>query len=134
MRTLGLLVALIALATPPGAAAEEVPAAAPVASFAPPRFAEDALSYVYGPDYRNPFVVTPSQPDGASIARQHLELKHVDAWKYGHDFVEIVLKKSNEVEPAAGGGAGLVGGGCGAEGWGGWDGGGSAPVARSALR
>jgi len=45
--------------------------------------------YVYGPDYRKPFITTPSQPDGADISRNAIEFKHVDAWKYGHNLVEI---------------------------------------------
>ena len=62
--------------------------------------------YVFGPAYRNPFTITPSQPDGADISRNAIEFKHVDAWKYGHNVVEIIIKKSSDVEPAAGGGDG----------------------------
>jgi len=65
--------------------------------------------YVFGPAYRNPFTTTPSQPGGADISRNAIEFKHVDAWKYGHNFVEIIIKKSSDVEPAAGGGTGAVG-------------------------
>lgn len=82
---------------------------APEAPYRPPTFADDTLMYVFGPAYRNPFTVTPSQPDGADISRHAIELKHVDSWKYGHNIVEIVFKKSSEVEPAAGGGEGAAG-------------------------
>jgi hypothetical protein len=77
--------------------------------FKPPTFADDTLMYVFGPKYRNPFITTPSQPDGADISRNNIELKHIDAWKYGHNLVEIIIKKSSEVEPAAGGGTGALG-------------------------
>ena len=65
--------------------------------------------YVYGPAYRNPFIITPSQPDGADISRHAVEIKHVDAWKYGHNLLEVIIKKSSDVEPAAGGGTGAMG-------------------------
>ena len=65
--------------------------------------------YVFGPAYRNPFITTPSQPDGADISRNAIEFKHVDAWKYGHNLVEVIIKKSSDVEPAAGGGDGAMG-------------------------
>jgi hypothetical protein len=77
--------------------------------FRPPTFADDTLMYVFGPAYRNPFTTTPSQPDGADISRNTLEFKHVDAWRYGHNLVEIIIKKASDVEPAAGGGEGAMG-------------------------
>ena len=88
---------------PAGAAPGTTPA------FRPPTFADDTLMYVYGPHYRNPFTVTPSQPDGADISRNAIEFKHVDAWKYGHNLADVIIKKSSDVEPAAGGGDGAVG-------------------------
>ncbi len=81
----------------------------PAPSFKPPTFADDTMMYVFGPDYRNPFIASPSQPEGADISRNAIEFKHVDAWKYGHNLAEIIIKKANGVEPAAGGGDGAVG-------------------------
>jgi hypothetical protein len=75
----------------------------------PPTFADDTLTYVFGPAYRNPFITSPEQPDGADISRNALELKHLDAWRYGHNVFEVMLKKSSAVEPAAGGGTGTFG-------------------------
>lgn len=96
--------------------AEKPPAHAPAGgpdgaapSFRPPTFADDTVMYVYGPAYRNPFIITPSQPDGADISRHAVEVKHVDAWKYGHNLLEVIIKKSSDVEPAAGGGTGAMG-------------------------
>jgi nucleoside-specific outer membrane channel protein Tsx len=80
-----------------------------VPSFKPPTFADDTVTYVFGPAYRNPFITTPSQPDGADISRHAVEVKHVDAWKYGHNLIEVIIKKSSDVEPAAGGGTGTLG-------------------------
>ena len=78
-------------------------------SFKPPTFSDDTLMYVFGPDYRNPFITSSSQPDGADISRNAIEFKHVDAWKYGHNLVEVIIKKSSHLEPAAGGGDGTLG-------------------------
>jgi len=77
-------------------------------SFKLPIFVNNALAYVYGPDYRTPFVATASQPQGADIARSALEFAHVDAWKYGHNLADLTVKQSNAVEPAAGGGSGTM--------------------------
>jgi hypothetical protein len=98
--------------TPTGKGPAQAQAGAPESaapSFRPPTFADDTVMYVYGPAYRNPFIITPSQPDGADISRHAVEVKHVDAWKYGHNLVEIIIKKSSDVEPAAGGGTGAMG-------------------------
>ena len=96
---------------------EAQPSGAPVTAgttpatpaFKPPTFADDTVMYVYGPGFRNPFTTTPEQPGGADIARHAIEFKHIDAWKYGHNLVEVMLKQSSDVEPAAGGGSGAVG-------------------------
>src|SRR5512143_1491440 len=78
-----LIVTLLSAAAVPRAAGDEgqgtrpadgtavpAPAGAPqgtAPSFKPPTFADDTLMYVFGPKYRNPFIATPSQPDGADI-------------------------------------------------------------------
>jgi uncharacterized iron-regulated membrane protein len=101
-----------ASAGPTDRSSVKAPVSAPqgaAAPFRPPTFADDTLRYVYGPHYRNPFITTPEQPDGADIARNAIELKHVDAWKYGHNLVEVIIKKSSDIEPAAGGGTGALG-------------------------
>jgi hypothetical protein len=81
----------------------------PAPTLKPPTFTDSTVSYVAGPAYRNPFVASASQPDGADILRHAVEFKHVDAWKYGHNAIEIAIKKSDGTEPAGGGGAGAVG-------------------------
>jgi hypothetical protein len=90
----------------PGHAAEG-PASSDDA-FKLPLYVNNALAYVYGPDYRTPFVTSAAQSQGADIARSALDFGHVDAWKYGHNLAEITLKKSNAVEPAAGGASGAT--------------------------
>jgi hypothetical protein len=114
-----VLVVLLMSSPIPSASAQEqptgggatAPAAAPAASqgVKPPLFADDTLMYVFGPAYRNPFVVSPSQPDGADIQRNAIEFKHIDAWKYGHNAIDIIVKKADDIEPAAGGGTGAAG-------------------------
>jgi hypothetical protein len=115
------LLALVAAVAAPCAAAAQGPdqgaaagqSASPIAGapqgFKPPTFADDTLAYVVGPAYRNPFIATSSQPDGADIVRNAVEFKHVGAWRYGHNAIEIIIKKSSDVEPAAGGGTGALG-------------------------
>ncbi len=78
-------------------------------SFTPPTFADNTVTWVFGPAFRNPFVVSATQPDGADISRHGIEFKHVDAWKYGQNLVEIMINKSSRTEPAAGGGDGVMG-------------------------
>jgi hypothetical protein len=97
--------------TTPADSTSAAPSPTPTAprSFKPATSADDTLMYVFGPRYRNPFITTPSQPDGADISRSAMEFKHIDAWKYGHNLVEVIIKKSSDVEPAAGGGTGVVG-------------------------
>jgi hypothetical protein len=109
-----LVLALLSTLAAPQAAAQEgqAPAGAPggaAPSFKPPTCADDTLMYVFGPAYRNPFITSSSQPDGADISRHAIEFKHIDAWRYGHNLVEIIIKKSSDVEPAAGGGDGTLG-------------------------
>jgi hypothetical protein len=120
-----LIVALLLVATQPRAAAaggqepqtasapaDRATAAAPqhaAAGFKPTTFADSTVMYVFGPAYRNPYITTPSQPDGADIQRNAIEFKHVDAWRYGHNAIDIIIKKSSDVEPAAGGGTGALG-------------------------
>jgi hypothetical protein len=100
---------LLALALSFAAGASRAAADETARAFKPPTFADDTLMYVFGPAYRNPYTTTPAQPDGADISRNTLEFKHVDAWKYGHNLAEIIIKKSSGVEPAAGGGTGTLG-------------------------
>lgn len=111
MRTTSLLFVTLLSAAAPCAAADEGQATpqATAPSFKPTTFADDTLMYVFGPSYENPFVTTPSQPGGADISRSAIEFKHIDAWKYGYNLVEIIIKKSSDVEPAAGGGTGTQG-------------------------
>jgi len=71
-------------------------------------FADDTLMYVLGPYYRNPFVTTPDEPAGADIARHAIEFKHIDTWRYGHNLVDVIIRKSSDAEPAAGGGTGAL--------------------------
>jgi hypothetical protein len=94
--------------SPASAAPSTVAPEAPGDAFKLPLFVNDALAYVFGPDYRAPFIASAAQPGGADIARSAVEFGHVDAWKYGHNLIEISLRKSAAVEPAAGGASGAT--------------------------
>lgn len=104
---------LSAIVAPAASAGEAQATASPppdtAHSFKPPTFSENTVTYAYGPNYRNPFIKSASQPDGADIARNSITFTHFDAWKYGHNFVDVIFKSSNAVEPAAGGGTGAMG-------------------------
>jgi hypothetical protein len=111
-RARAILAAALLCAIGASRAAAQAPAAAaqtPAPSYKPPTFADDSLMYVFGPAYRNPYITSPSQPDGADISRSAIEFKHVDAWRYGHNLAEVIIKKSSDVEPASGGGDGTLG-------------------------
>jgi nucleoside-specific outer membrane channel protein Tsx len=71
-------------------------------------FSDTAIGYLYGPYYRTPFVTSPSQPNGADIARNTIEIVHTDSWKYGSNFIDINLRKSSDAEPALGGTTGAL--------------------------
>jgi hypothetical protein len=70
--------------------------------------AADSVTYIYGPNYQTPFVVTPSSPGGANIARNTLEWIHHDNWRYGSNLLDLSLRKSSSIEPAVGGGTGAL--------------------------
>lgn len=93
---------------PPAPSAADAPRPA-VPPFKMPTFADTTVMYVFGHAYRNPFITSPEQPHGADIARNGVEIKHVDAWRYGHNAIEVIIKKSSAIEPAAGGGTGALG-------------------------
>jgi nucleoside-specific outer membrane channel protein Tsx len=70
-------------------------------------FSENTVSFIYGPQYRTPFITTPSGA-GADIARSTIQFKHLDSWKYGSNLFTFDIRKSSSVEPAAGGGTGAL--------------------------
>ncbi len=71
-------------------------------------FSENTVSYIYGPNYRTPFITTPSGTEGADIFRSTLQFKHLDSWKYGSNLFTFDIRKSSSIEPAAGGGTGAL--------------------------
>ncbi len=74
----------------------------------PHTVAADSVSYLYGPHYQTPFILTSSSPGGANIARSTLEWIHHDKWRYGSNLLDLSLRKSSSVEPASGGGTGAL--------------------------
>lgn len=73
----------------------------PDAPKAPRIKASDSVSYVYGPMYQTLFIVSPSSPGGANIARNSIEWMHHDQWRYGSNLLDLSLRKSSNIEPAA---------------------------------
>ena len=80
----------------------------PARPVVPHIMAADSVTYIYGPNYQTPFVVTPSSPGGANIAHNTLEWIHHDNWRYGSNFLDLSLRKSSSIEPAVGGGTGAL--------------------------
>jgi hypothetical protein len=78
----------------------------PATPSSPRNFSGNTFAYSYGQKFRNPFIASASRPEGADIARQSFTFTHVDAWRYGHNLVDLIFKKSNIVEPAKGGTSG----------------------------
>ena len=68
----------------------------------------DTLSFLYGSSYRTPFVTTADAPGGTDIGKATLEFVHNDSWKYGSNFIDFSLRKSDNGEPALGGGTGAL--------------------------
>ena len=68
----------------------------------------NTLAYWFGSSYRTPFVLQPNSFKAADIQRHALEYTHVDFWKMGSNFVDVMLNQSNMAEPAAGGGTGAT--------------------------
>lgn len=63
-------------------------------------WADDSMSYWYGPYFREPGVTSPTQPGGADIGKNIIEFTHADGWKYGTNFFDAQLMMSNRQDPA----------------------------------
>ena len=94
-------------ATDAQAAVAPLPAEGSAQSKSQHFFSENTVSYMYGPQYRTPFITTASGT-GADIIRSTIQFKHLDSWKYGSNLFTFDIRKSNSVEPASGGGTGAL--------------------------
>jgi hypothetical protein len=68
----------------------------------------NTVAYWFGSSYRTPFVLKPNTFQAADIQRNSLEYTHVDSWKLGSNFADVMVNQSNMAEPAAGGGTGAT--------------------------
>jgi hypothetical protein len=73
-------------------------ALAPIAAQAAD-WSDTAISYRYGTQYREPF-----NPD--DISKHTVSLTHASGYKYGSNFFNVDLLKSDDRDPASGGGGG----------------------------
>jgi hypothetical protein len=80
--------------------------AAPEATHKPQ--GSNTLAYWFGSTYRTPFVLQPNSFKAADIQRRTLEYTHVDFWKAGSNFADVMLNQSNMAEQAASGGTGAT--------------------------
>ena len=76
----------------------------------PPRKPEgsNTLAYWFGSSYHTPFVLQPNSFQAADIQRNALEFTHLDFWKLGSNFADVMVSQSNMAEPAASGGTGAT--------------------------
>ena len=105
-RIVAALCALLLTVASSALSSQEQAAAATGTHPLPPN--TDTLTYWYGPNYHTIFVTRPHSGQTADIARNSIELTHVDFWSKGSNFGDVVLNKSNIAEPATGGGAGAM--------------------------
>lgn len=98
---IALALALVCLCAAVAAQEPEKPANARVR-------AKDTVGFIYGHAYKTPFIVSSSSPGGADIARTSIEWIHHDRWRYGSNLLDLSLRKSSSIEPAAGGGTGAL--------------------------
>ncbi|PVX82438.1 hypothetical protein [Paraburkholderia unamae] len=63
-------------------------------------WADDTISYWYGPYFRMPGVTSPSQPGGSDVGMNNIEFSHTDGFKYGTNFFDALLMMSNRQDPA----------------------------------
>jgi len=68
----------------------------------------NVVAYWYGSNYRTPFVLQPNSFQPADIARNSLEYTHVDFWRIGSNFADVMVNQSNMAEPASSGGTGAT--------------------------
>jgi len=68
----------------------------------------NTLAYWFGSEYHTPFVLQPSTFKAADIQRNALDFTHLDFWKLGSNFADVMVSQSDMTEPAASGGTGAT--------------------------
>lgn len=63
-------------------------------------WADDTISWWYGPYFRMPGSTSPSHPNGNNVGMNNIEFTHTDGFKYGTNFFDALLLISNRQDPA----------------------------------
>lgn len=63
-------------------------------------WADDTISYWYGPYFRIPGATSPEHPNGNNVGMNNIEFTHTDSFKYGTNFFQALLMMSNRQDPA----------------------------------
>ncbi len=71
-------------------------------------FSDTSIGYRFGDYFREPGIADGRHPRGVNIDKSILNIGHVDGWKYGANFFNLDILKSNSRDPSNGGGQGAV--------------------------
>lgn len=71
-------------------------------------FSDTSIGYRFGDYFREPGVADDRHPRGVNIDKSILNIGHVDGYKYGSNFFNLDILKSNSRDPSNGGGGGAV--------------------------
>ena len=94
--------ALAQTQSPAPAASQPLPAVNPQPP-APARwftFQDNSIGYRFGTEFKEPAIRDPSNPNGTPITKSIVTLTHADAWKYGSNFLNLDILKSDRSDPA----------------------------------
>jgi len=63
-------------------------------------FQDNSIGYRFGTEFKEPAIRDPSHPNGTPITKSIVTLSHADAWKYGSNFLNLDILKSDGADPA----------------------------------
>lgn len=63
-------------------------------------FQDNSIGYRFGTEFKEPAIRDPSNPNGTPITKNIVTLSHVDAWRYGSNFLNLDILKSDRADPA----------------------------------
>ncbi|HEY0206534.1 MAG TPA: hypothetical protein VGC15_20570 [Acetobacteraceae bacterium] len=63
-------------------------------------FQDNSIGYRFGTEFKEPAIRDPKNPSGTPISKSIVTLSHVDAWRYGANFVNLDILKSDHADPA----------------------------------
>lgn len=61
---------------------------------------DNSIGYRVGTEFKESAIRNPANPNGTPITKHIVTLTHVDAWKYGSNFLNLDILKSDHSDPA----------------------------------